>query len=206
MTKLPGYIPAAFILALLFPGAGSAQAPPAPKPAIIPDFRVHIVGVADDAAVFDAKIDRYFALRSRLELGLPAVVVTTDVAQIKRGTLSLAHAIRRARPGAVEGDFFSAATGLEMRRALAIVVDADTWILIMDDNPGSFRSPIDGPYPDGKKHAMMPGTVLARLPQLPDDIEFRFIGPHLILYDVRANTIIDRLPNAIGTKPKASRR
>jgi len=32
---------------------------------------------------------------------------------------------------------------------------------------------------------------------LPDGIEFRFVGRHLILYDVRANTIIDRLPDAI---------
>ena len=191
------YIPLALIL-LLFPGVSSAQAPPEP----IPDFRVHIIG--DEAAEFTAKIDRYFELRSRLERGLPAVVVTDDVRQLRRGMRSLAAAIRSARVGAVEGDFFTPATGLQMRRTLAIVVDADTWLIIMDDNPGAFRSVIDGAYPDGKTHATMPGSVLARLPQLPDDIEFRFIGPHLVLYDVRANTIIDRLPDAISARPAAS--
>ena len=43
----------------------------------------------------------------------------------------------------------------------------------------------------------MPGIILERLLQLPDDIQFRFVGPHLILFDVRASTIIDQLPNAI---------
>ena len=38
---------------------------------------------------------------------------------------------------------------------------------------------------------------IAQLPELPDDIQYRFIGRHLILYDVRANTIIDRIPDAI---------
>jgi hypothetical protein len=43
----------------------------------------------------------------------------------------------------------------------------------------------------------MPGLLLARLPGLPGDIQFRFVGRDLILYDVRANTIIDRMPDAI---------
>jgi hypothetical protein len=71
------------------------------------------------------------------------------------------------------------------------------WAVIMDDNPGAFRQDIDGTYPEGKALSTMPGLVLAQLPGLPDDIQFRFIGRHLILYDVRANTIIDRMPDAI---------
>ena len=71
------------------------------------------------------------------------------------------------------------------------------WAVIMEENPGGFRRDIDGPYPDGKSYSTMPGIILERLPQLPDDIQFRFVGPHLILFDVRASTIIDQLPNAI---------
>ena len=63
---------------------------------------------------------------------------------------------------------------------------------------GEFQHAIDGAYPAGKTQATMPGSLLARLPQLPDDIEFRFVGAHLILYDVRTNTIMDRLPDAIA--------
>jgi hypothetical protein len=67
----------------------------------------------------------------------------------------------------------------------------------MDENPGAFGHDIGGPYADGKTFATMPGLLLAQLPELPDDIQFRFVGRHLILYDVRANTIIDRMPDAI---------
>ena len=80
---------------------------------------------------------------------------------------------------------------------LASIMDARTWAVIMDDNPGTFGHDIDGEYPDGKPLSTMPGVLLARLPELPDDIQFRFVGRDLILYDVRANTIIDRIPDAI---------
>jgi hypothetical protein len=43
----------------------------------------------------------------------------------------------------------------------------------------------------------VPGTILAALPALPDDVEYRFLGRHLILLDVRAGVILDRIPYAI---------
>ena len=43
----------------------------------------------------------------------------------------------------------------------------------------------------------MPPNILAAMPALPKDIEYRFIEKHLILRDARANLIIDYVPNAI---------
>jgi hypothetical protein len=43
----------------------------------------------------------------------------------------------------------------------------------------------------------MPPNILLRLPELPKDMEYRFVGRHLILRDVRANMIIDEIPYAI---------
>ena len=43
----------------------------------------------------------------------------------------------------------------------------------------------------------MPPNILARLPSLPDDIQYRFLGRHLILLDTRASVILDRIPYAI---------
>ena len=39
--------------------------------------------------------------------------------------------------------------------------------------------------------------VLESLPKLPDNIEYRFVGKHLILRDMRANLVIDYILNAI---------
>jgi hypothetical protein len=39
--------------------------------------------------------------------------------------------------------------------------------------------------------------VVTGRPMLPEDVEYRFAGKHLILYDARANLIVDFIPNAI---------
>jgi hypothetical protein len=196
MARFLRSVASATVLVLLWPCVADTQTRPAATAVASPDFRVWVIG--DTATGFTAQIGRYFELRRQLEGGLPVPVVTDDVRQIRRGTRSLAKAIRLARPGAVQGEFFTPETSVEIRRALTRIMTATVWSVIMDDNPGAFSHEIDGSYPDGAPRSTMPGLVLAQLPSLPDGIEFRFAGPHLILYDVRANTIIDRLPDAIG--------
>ncbi|HKY21446.1 MAG TPA: hypothetical protein VJM31_09525, partial [Vicinamibacterales bacterium] len=45
--------------------------------------------------------------------------------------------------------------------------------------------------------ATMPPKILLMLPDLPPDMEYRFVGRHLILLDVRANMIIDEIPSVL---------
>ena len=52
-------------------------------------------------------------------------------------------------------------------------------------------------YPNEKPLSTVPRNILAALPRLPDDIQYRFLGRHLILRDTRANVILDRIPYAI---------
>jgi hypothetical protein len=176
------------------PGAGTAQTSSTTNE-VIPSFRVEVW--VEPVTDFTVRVHAYSELRHRLETQLPRVTVTADIGQIRRERRVLARAIRGARPGAVEGEFFTAATRAQFQSVLDPIVDSAVCAVIMDDNPGGFAHKIDGAYPDGKAFSTMPGLLLARLPGLPDDIQFRFIGRHLILYDLRANTIVDRMPNAI---------
>ena len=185
----------AAVLTIAQPGAGSAQTAVATPDGLVPVFRAEVWG--DTVTDFTNRVSAYSELRRQLESRFPAVTVTDDVGQLRRGRRSLAQAIRDARPGAVQGEFFTAATSAQFQLVLARIMDARMWAVIMDENPGAFGHDIDGTYPDGKTFSTMPGLILAELPELPDDIQFRFVGRHLILYDVRANTIIDRMPNAI---------
>ena len=41
-----------------------------------------------------------------------------------------------------------------------------------------------------------PPNLLKELHQLPDDLEYRFVGRDLILRDVKANTIVDVIRHA----------
>jgi hypothetical protein len=179
------------MLAVLLPSVSAAQPLPAAR---IPDFRIDVRG---EFADFTTRIDQYFQMRSRLEMALPPAVVTNDTRQITHRQRALARAIRDVRHGAVQGEFFTRAASADFKLALAVIMSDQVWAVVMDDNPGGFRHAIDGTYPEGRPFSTMPGVILARLPPLPHDIEFRFVGRHLVLYDLRSNTIVDRLPDAI---------
>jgi hypothetical protein len=160
-----------------------------------PDFTVQIWGhiVAD----FSARVLDYAELRSELEKGLPPLTVTDDPGEIWRAVRARAKRIRVARAAAKQGDMFTPAISVEFRKALRLEMDASTWRAIMDDNPGELANEINGTYPEGKPLSTVPPNILAVLPRLPDDIEYRFLGRHLILLDTRAKVILDRIPFAI---------
>ena len=194
MRRLLSSAVMAAVVTVAYPFPGAAQTSSVTTGERSPILRGEVW--ADTVPDFTFRVNAYSELRRRLESRLPEVTVTDNVRQIRRARHSLARSIRVARQGAVQGEFFTAATSAHFQLTLARLMNARMCAAIMDDNPGAFSHDIDGTYPEGKTFSTMPGLVLARLPGLPDGIEFRFVGRHLILYDVRANTIIDRLPHA----------
>ena len=149
-------------------------------------------------ADFDARVLDYFDLRTTLEDGLPAQHVTANPADNIEIQRTLARRIRRARVGALRGAIFTPAISVEFRRILLVETTPETRATIMDENPGQFSHRINGDYPKRRPLSTMPGTFLAVLPVLPDGLEYRFLGPHLILHDTRANVILDAMSCAIA--------
>lgn len=182
-------------LLLVFPTAvypQTATTDPAPQS---PDFKIEVWGyVVHD---FSLRMSSYFELRQKLEEGLPALVVTDDPRRIRAAERALAKRIRIARAGAHYGDIFDSTISGAFRAALILETTATTCASIMDDNPGEFSLRINGTYPKSKPLSTVPPGVLSRLPKLPDDVYYRFLGRHLILHDMRANVILDELPDAI---------
>ena len=185
----------AFAFVVLFSSVGTPQTPTTNQDRATPDFRVQVWGhiVAD----FSARVLSYSELRNKLEKGLPPLTVTDDPAEIRRAVHALAKRIRVARAGAQQGEIFTPAISVEFKKVLLLEMNANTWASIMDDNPGEFSNQINGTYPEERPRSTVPPDVLAVLPRLPDDIEYRFVGRHLILLDTRASVILDRIPYAI---------
>ena len=185
------------LLAVLLPLAAMAQTPPTPDPTK-PDFSITVEGTFDPETVaeFSRRVEDYVELRSRLEVGLPPLVVTDNADQIERFEHGLAERIDDAR-GSRRGQVFLPAMEGQLKRMLTLRVDAVTLAAIMDDNPGEFDVDINENY--NKKHALatMPPNILLRLPDLPKDMQYRFVGRHLILYDARANVVVDEIPYAL---------
>jgi hypothetical protein len=151
----------------------------------------------DLATQFNAAVSAYVELRSEMEKGLPPLVVTENPAAISDTSRALANKIRAARAKARQGDIFTPAISPVFKQALRVEMNAHTWKVIMDDNPGEFLSQVNATYPIGKPFSTVTPNILAVLPRLPVDIEYRFVERHLILLDTRARLILDRIPYAI---------
>jgi hypothetical protein len=182
---------------LALPLAVMAQTPVNPDPSQ-PDFRVVVEGTFDPQtlAEFNRRVQDYAALRSRLEVGLPPLVMTTNPDDIETFERKLAERIRHAR-GSRRGQLFVPAMEGQLKRMMAARADAVTVSAIMDDNPGEFDVDVNETYKKKYALATMPPKLLLLLPDLAPDLQYRFVGRHLILYDGRANMIVDEIPYAL---------
>ena len=175
---------------------GYAQAPTTNDRPDNPVFKVQAWGFI--SADFSERVSNYVELRTSLEKGLPVLTVTDDPGEIWRAQRALAKAIRVARAGARQGDIFTSTISAELRDVLLVETNPATMAIIMDENPGDLSRRINRAYPTGQPFASMPAGMLAVLPRLPDDLQYRFLGRALILIDTRTNLILDRMPCAIG--------
>jgi hypothetical protein len=188
-------LPLGFLL--LWPGVTLAQVPANADPGE-PDFTLVVQGTfdAETLARFRRNVEDYAAMRSRLEVGLPPLVVTIDPDDIERFEHGLAKRIRHAR-SPHRGQLFPPAMAGQLKRMLAARADADTVAAIMEDGPTEFDVDINETYSKEHPLATMPPDILLQLPDLPKDIEYRFVGRHFVLRDARANIIIDEIPHAL---------
>ena len=66
-----------------------------------------------------------------------------------------------------------------------------------EDEVPDFVPQVNTPYPTTHPLGTFPPTLLAVLPELPKELEYRIVTHHLILRDIEANTVVDVLPHAI---------
>jgi hypothetical protein len=174
------------VLMLGLPHAYAAQNPPTnPDAQVLQDFK--------------ARVDKYVELRKKADDDAPPMKKTDDPAELRTAQQGLAERIGAARTPAQQGDIFTPEIAAKFKKLLRPEVkDYGTKATIKDDNPGTMPFKVNGPYPSKEPLSTVPPNVLASLPPLPKDIEYRFVNKHLILRDARANLIIDYIPNAIS--------
>lgn len=180
------------------PPAPPAQAQPMPKGTNTnPDAGV----VAD----FKKRVDEYVKLRDKAEDAAPVELEKrSKPAEIVTAEKSLAAHVRAVRANAKRGDIFTPTTQATFRRMLRPPLAkgkdaADNKAIIKDDAPEPKEVPfkVNAEYPKDVPLSTVPPDVLAALPPLPEDVQYRFAGKHLILFDAKANLIIDFMLNAM---------
>jgi hypothetical protein len=147
---------------------------------------------------FKVRVEKYDELRKKADKSAPPMKESNDPSKIKDAQHGLAERIGAARAGVKQGEIFTPEISTVFKRLLRPEAKQHTTKEVLkEDKPAIVSFKVNGPYPDKEPVVTMPPNVLAALPALPKDIEYRFIGKHLILRDARANLIIDYAPNAI---------
>ena len=82
-----------------------------------------------------------------------------------------------------------------MRRFVFALLLLSAWSLATPAQ--DVRLQVNARYPASEPLQTIPPNLLANLPQLPEDMEYRVVGKDLVLRDVDANIIVDFIPNAI---------
>ena len=152
-------------------------------------------------ADFQARVKTYTALHAKLEETLPGLGKESSPEQIDRHQRALARLLQKARTDAKPGNIFTPDVQAVVRRVMADVFGGSDGAAlkssIMDENPGPIKLSVNGRYPDAVPLSTVPPQVLRGLPELPDELEFRFIGRHLILMDEHAHIIVDLMENVL---------
>ena len=152
---------------------------------------------------FKHRIDDYMALHNKLEKEAPPLKETKEPAKIKASQDVLAMKIREARKDAKQGDLFTPEIRQLFRRLMYPEVKGPegraTKAAITEESHElkGVSVKVNAEYPDKAPLMTVPPNILAALPKLPEDLEYRFVNRHMILLDTHANLIVDFVPNAI---------
>lgn len=194
--------PGQLVLALAAAGAALAafvacgQAPAARRVEPATAFEAQVL---DD---FKKRIDDYAALRDRLEADLPRQTDEATPEQIDSRERELGARLAKARANAKPGDLITEPMRAVIRQRFKGIFTKDvdgrnTRGSVMDENPVGTPIHVNQRYPDEVPLSTMPPEVLAFLPKLPPELEFRFVGRNLIILDARAHSIADYVADAI---------
>jgi hypothetical protein len=157
----------------------------------VADRRVDAQGPA--VADFSKRVTAYIELTKRATQGLPRLTRTDVPSEITTREGEIGNAIRVARAGARAGDILTPAAARVFRQ---IIKDdfrhrPRRGQQVMRDEVPHFHPKVNQTYPGEWPLATFPATLLAKLPELPDGLEYRLLSEALILRDVQANIIVD---------------
>lgn len=151
-------------------------------------------------AAFQQRVEDYLLLHRKVADELPPIEKSSAPEKITARERALGAAIARARAGAEPGDIF----GAELKDFFVRAIRSN-WerrsreerTAILRDLPRIPVLQVNDTYPESQPLATFPPAMLRELPRLPDGLDYRLYGDHLIIRDAKANLVIDLLPNVL---------
>jgi hypothetical protein len=156
-------------------------------------------------ADFKARVEKYADLHKDLAKGDAKQKDDASAVQVDVQKAALTEKIQAARANAKQGDIFTPEMRPIFRRLLAPELKGedgrDAKAIIKDDAPaaGTVAFKVNAKYPEGQPTPTMPTNLLLTLPPLPEPLEYRVVGQHLLLLDTKADLVVDYILNVITT-------
>lgn len=150
---------------------------------------------------FAESVKGYVKLRERMEKRLPKLSKNSTAEELAAHETALQELVRGARAGAKPGDLFGPPIADYIRATIRSefrggdVKDLRETVLEADTKGVPLR--VNYPYPETKELTQIPPTLLLRLPELPEQVKYRFVGRNLLLVDGKNELIVDYIPNAL---------
>jgi len=175
-----------------------------PQP-ITPEQKVTASANNPDAAIladFNARLDNYVKKQRALVKDSPISEDATP-AQIQARQETLAAELRSIRKTARQGDIFAPQVAALFKRLMNPEVkeqprETKQALEEEDGETAQVDLKINASWPPTEPLTTVPANLLANMPQLPEDVEYRISNKrHLVLRDVDANIIVDFIYNAI---------
>jgi hypothetical protein len=149
---------------------------------------------------FERRLNGYIQLRSDLSKKVKPLTPTADSAELTARQEALAAALRIARSGAKKGDLIPAQVAAEIQTIVAADFKQRTpaeRIATVAEVPSGFNLAVNRTYPQQAALPTVPPLLLSKLPVLPDNLQYRFVGHHMVILDWDTQLIIDYIANAV---------
>lgn len=154
------------------------------------------------AEMFEKRVKDYVRLRENIEEKMPKLSKEAKPEEIETHKKRFQDSVRAARTGAKHGDIFTPDAAAMIRAIVkeefkgrdrvelrkTVLVEAEVKALPLR---------VNYPYPEAKEQLEMPPTLLLKLPQLPKQIRYRFVGTNMLLVDRENGLIIDYMTKAL---------
>jgi hypothetical protein len=169
----------------------------APRPARAQD----VAQTPPAVAAFEERAREYSKLRERLEDEMPKLPKEATPEQIEAHKTTFRARVRAARAGAKHGQIFTPQVAAHIRSTIKTSFDAGARAelrqTVLEAETQGVPVRVNHSYPEAKELVEMPPTLLLRLPQLPKQLRYRFVGQHLLLVDRENGLIVDYMSNAL---------
>lgn len=150
---------------------------------------------------FRKQVKYYVKQRERVRKKLPKLAKNSTPKQIEAFQNAFVDALRIARSDAKRGYLFAPDIAAHIRTTIKTEfkgserTELRETVLEADTQGVPLR--VNYPYPETKELTQIPPTLLLKLPQLPKEVKYRFVGRHMLLVDTDNGLIVDYMLNAL---------